>query len=282
MKLHYYKDGHGNFGDDLNPWLWPRLLPDLFDGDGSEIFVGIGTILDQNLPRAARKVVLGAGCGYNVRPDVPLDDTWRVYCVRGPRTAAALQLPAATAVIDPGILMRRYFTAAPRRERAALMLHHRNPVFDDWRQLCANEGIDFIDPHESVEQVMEGLGRARVVLAEAMHGAIIADALRVPWVPLKLWGGVLEWKWRDWTESLGVPYEPDASLHTIHPVSPGAQALVTRAKTAVKHVLNGRALRRLAAHPGYLSDDRALDDKEARLLMLVEQLRADRQNGAVC
>ena len=43
-----------------------------------------------------------------------------------------------------------------------------------------------------------------------------------------------------------------------------------------------RALRRLAAHPGYLSDDRALDDKEARLLMLVEQLRADRQNGAVC
>ena len=234
MKLHYYKDGHGNFGDDLNPWLWPRLLPDLFDGDGSEIFVGIGTILDQNLPRAARKVVLGAGCGYNVRPDVPLDDTWRVYCVRGPRTAAALQLPAATAVIDPGILMRRYFTAAPRRERAALMLHHRNPVFDDWRQLCANEGIDFIDPHESVEQVMEGLG------------------------------------------------QHDASLHTIHPVSPGAQALVTRAKTAVKHVLNGRALRRLAAHPGYLSDDRALDDKEARLLMLVEQLRADRQNGAVC
>ena len=34
MKLYYYKAPLGNFGDDLNPWLWPRLLPDIFDDDG--------------------------------------------------------------------------------------------------------------------------------------------------------------------------------------------------------------------------------------------------------
>lgn len=27
MKLYYYRDDVFNFGDDLNAWLWPKLLP---------------------------------------------------------------------------------------------------------------------------------------------------------------------------------------------------------------------------------------------------------------
>ena len=27
MKLCYYHDNEGNFGDDLNAWLWSKLLP---------------------------------------------------------------------------------------------------------------------------------------------------------------------------------------------------------------------------------------------------------------
>ncbi len=27
MKLYYYKDVIGNFGDDLNSWLWDALIP---------------------------------------------------------------------------------------------------------------------------------------------------------------------------------------------------------------------------------------------------------------
>ena len=40
-----------------------------------------------------------------------------------------------------------------------------------------------------------------------MHGAIVADALRVPWIPARLYGHFMEFKWRDWTESIEVPLE---------------------------------------------------------------------------
>jgi hypothetical protein len=61
MRLHYYKDPHGNFGDDLNPWLWSKLIPDLLDDDGRTLFVGIGTILRREIPRGPGKVVFGSG-----------------------------------------------------------------------------------------------------------------------------------------------------------------------------------------------------------------------------
>ena len=58
VKLYYYKATAGNFGDDLNSWLWDRLLPNAFDGicyhrhsshernnNENTLFVGIGTLL---------------------------------------------------------------------------------------------------------------------------------------------------------------------------------------------------------------------------------------------
>ena len=40
-KMFFY-DGKSNFGDELNPWLWPKLLGSRLDEDESEIFLGIG------------------------------------------------------------------------------------------------------------------------------------------------------------------------------------------------------------------------------------------------
>ncbi len=92
MQLHYYRDGIGNFGDDLNAWLWPRLIPDLLDDNPDTLFLGIGTLLNNRLPSRPRKVVFGTGAGYG--ESLPsLDERWRIYCVRGPLTAMALGLP---------------------------------------------------------------------------------------------------------------------------------------------------------------------------------------------
>ena len=33
MKIYYFKDPVGNFGDDLNSWLWDTLIPGYFDSD---------------------------------------------------------------------------------------------------------------------------------------------------------------------------------------------------------------------------------------------------------
>jgi hypothetical protein len=50
VKIHLIKQVGGNFGDELNRWMWPALLGDEISGADEDIlFVGIGTILDQNL-----------------------------------------------------------------------------------------------------------------------------------------------------------------------------------------------------------------------------------------
>ncbi len=41
MRLYYFKDPRGNFGDDLNPWLWKQLWPELQQGEDDELFVGM-------------------------------------------------------------------------------------------------------------------------------------------------------------------------------------------------------------------------------------------------
>jgi succinoglycan biosynthesis protein ExoV len=47
-----------------------------------------------------------------------------------------------------------------------------------------------------------------VVLAEAMHAAITADALRVPWIPVRGYPRILSFKWQDWCLSVGLDYQP--------------------------------------------------------------------------
>jgi succinoglycan biosynthesis protein ExoV len=75
MQLYYFKVHHGNFGDDLNPWLWPQLLPELMQGAGDELLVGIGTLLNHRLPAAPLKHVFGSGHGYGRKPVI--DGQWR-------------------------------------------------------------------------------------------------------------------------------------------------------------------------------------------------------------
>jgi succinoglycan biosynthesis protein ExoV len=41
-----------------------------------------------------------------------------------------------------------------------------------------------------------------------MHAAIVADALRVPWIPVVLSPQSNSFKWLDWTLSLSLPYNP--------------------------------------------------------------------------
>jgi len=59
-----------------------------------------------------------------------------------------------------------------------------------------------------VEEVLNQIMQSEIVIAEAMHGAIVADTLRVPWIPSKAYNTINDFKWRDWAQSLSLPYHP--------------------------------------------------------------------------
>lgn len=207
MKLYYYKSLTGNFGDDLNPWLWPKLIPEIFDEDHSTLFVGIGTLLNHRIPKPPSKVIFGTGLGYGEKPSV--DDRWHFYCVRGPKTAHELGLPADLAITDSAALVRTIVSPASNRDGgAAYMPHFSSCDHADWPAICQAAGLRFIDPGWPVEKVLDEIRRSSVLITEAMHGAIIADTLRVPWQAVSCYEHILDFKWLDWTSSLEMNYRP--------------------------------------------------------------------------
>jgi len=207
MKLYYFHPSNGNFGDDLNAWLWPRLLgPSFFDEDADELLVGIGTLLNHRIPAASRTLVFGSGYGYGKKPAV--DARWHFFCVRGPKTAAALGLPPDLAVTDPALLIRPHVAPwiKPVRGRVGYIPHCDSAENGDWASIAAAAGLHFIDPRWSVDRVVEELGQCERLVTEAMHGAIFADAMRVPWTAATAYAHISEFKWQDWCESLGLRY----------------------------------------------------------------------------
>ena len=205
--LYYCKTTNGNFGDDLNLWLWPRLAPEVCDERDSTLFVGIGTILSHHIPTQPVKMVFGAGC-WKTGPLPKIDGRWQFFCVRGPLTAARLKLNPGLALVDPAILVRRFSNRpAGSKYPVSFMPHLQSMPHADWEALCARIGFHCIDPRSGVERILEELQKTELLLAEAMHGAIVADALRVPWIPVRMYSRFAEFKWQDWCQSIRVPLE---------------------------------------------------------------------------
>ena len=208
MQLYHWKEPGGNFGDDLNVWLWPRVFPGALDRDDGILFIGIGTLLTAALPPEPLKVVFGTGA-WKGRTLPTIDPRYRIYFVRGPLTCAVLGLPPALALTDPAILLRRYIQ--PRSDTSgdvAYMPHHWSHVKGEWRQAVSDAGLRYIDPTGPVENVAAEIRQSGLLVTEALHGAVVADALRVPWIPVKSFGHILDFKWQDWCASLELSHQP--------------------------------------------------------------------------
>src|ERR1039457_5711641 len=97
----YVDDGVSNFGDDLNRWLWSRVLDCSLDVDDGTLMLGIGTVISEGFVPPARKyIVLSSGTGYNAPPTDFGGPKWEVLSVRGSLTAAILNLPPEKAMVD--------------------------------------------------------------------------------------------------------------------------------------------------------------------------------------
>lgn len=272
VALHYFRSTPPNFGDELNSFLWDRLIPELRTTTSDAVLVGIGTILNDRIPAGKRIVVMGSGAGLAPLPPGLKDGSIRVLAVRGPLTAALAGLDPELAVTDPALLLRTLYPALVRTPeeraaaRAAFIPHFTTAADPGWQRACALAGVDFIDPTDNCERVIQKISSSRMIIAEAMHGAIVADAFRVPWVPVASTTEFSAFKWLDWTLSLAValqvtPLPPLGFRHMVQRrwlellgddllregvASHGSSVLA--AKDA--HVVTTMVAERLAAPPG--------------------------------
>lgn len=213
MELCYYRDPHHNFGDDLNAVVWPQLLSERLRAHPDIVLVGIGSILNETMVgkhtgRGKKVIVIGSGTSYGVPPQ-HLDEL-EVLAVRGPYTAAVIGRPRA-AVTDSAILLAQVDAQRDsklRKDQVLFMPHHRTIAATRWAEIARACGLTYVSPQQPVERILEQFAHARLVVTEAMHGAIVADTLRIPWIPVAISPAIEEFKWRDWCLSMNLPFAP--------------------------------------------------------------------------
>lgn len=293
MKLYYYAGYVPNFGDELNTWLWPQLLPEVIaDGDAGELFLGIGSILSNRVPTAPKKHVLGSGFG-GYRPKPEIDGNWNFYFVRGPRTAEVLGLDDTLAITDAAILLRTVdgvLDPVEKRYPVSFMPHWESAQFGAWKDVAEMAGVHFIDPRGSVEQVLDELKASELLITEAMHGAIVGDALRVPWIPVLPTSPAHRFKWLDWCASLSIDCRPETAgastvrefvkLKNLERFYPGAlvKAATGRHGGGLDHFMKrsaARRLREIARSRPSLSSDSLCARRTAQAQEKLEALRSD-------
>lgn len=272
MKMYFYRGRAPNFGDELNDWLIPKVFPNFFDEDEREIFLGIGSVLYDFFPASAKKIVFGTGYGgYTAAP--VLDASWDVFCVRGPRTAQVLGLGADVVAGDAAILIHQHRPVAAKAGRDIGFIPHFESIGrGHWRRACDLAGVRFIDPRDPVEVVLDTIQSCRFVITEAMHGAIVSDALRVPWTAVLPFDQRHHMKWFDWAESLDMtpsfrhlaPSSLREAYKALRLEDPawmrgGAGKMVARAADVAFIAAAAATLKLAAARAPNLSSDAALD-----------------------
>lgn len=239
MAIHYYnlfssEWSSGNFGDDINPFLLNKLLDASVLTSSDVCVIGIGSILNHDnaelVSQYRRKVVFSTGTGYG-KPLTDLDDSWDIVCVRGPNTAEIMGLPPSKAICDGAILLSDYFDPVVESKRNGIVFipHIRT----HWgtgkalRLICDGLGWRYLAPDSPAEDFIDVVRNASLVMTEAMHGAILADTMRVPWIPADLHYHN-NFKWRDWFLSI----EQDYHCNSLFPKlwNPKESAVIGRLK----------------------------------------------------
>lgn len=300
MKLAFFEVPGGNFGDDLNNWLWDDLLPGWRDWDDETVLVGVGTVLKQGfLPEDCRKLVLGSGVGYGKQPDIG-GDGWDVRAVRGPLSADALGFPAELGIVDPAVMVPRLarFANIEKTDEVLFVPHHATGLLD-WQAACDAAGVTYLSPAGDCETVIRRIAGARLVIAESMHAAIFADAFRTPWHAVALSRGFNTFKWRDWAGSLGHELNIHRFLGPLRKVQalvsplpakgsvtgpkPGTSPTKGEGKSAkdessasvLLQFAARRFIARLAKKDGELTSGKILEQKRDRYEAMLEDVKRD-------
>lgn len=282
-RLVHYKANTGNVGDDFSEWLFSRYLGTALTEESDTLLFGVGSILDRRFDESfsngkgiRRRLVFGSGArSATTLPDMTQGE-WRIYCVRGPLTACALGLPDR-AVADPAILAPKFRPGAPAPGSVGIVPYY-TASHTMWEQIANKLGWTIVSPHLGVEDFLDALTRCSRVFCESMHGAIFADAYRIPWRPLSGTGANSEgpthaFKWTDWSAAMGTGFD---SIR-IPPISAFARkGLIEIGKQQVKIGWIVRLLEKAARDDRFqLSQDTVLTSRQEQLESLMDKMRGD-------
>lgn len=219
MAIHYWKRfsetlGTRNFGDDVNPFLLKKIFSERIISSQRVCIMGIGSIInDSNVASMdgfEQKIIFSSGAGYE-KLESRLDASWRVACVRGPKTAEFMKIDASKAVCDGAVLLSDFHDVlSPSKRRGIAFVPHvhtARAIGKGLRDICENLGLDYVAPDLPHDDFVRAISGAELILTEAMHGAILADTMRTPWVCCHIMFHN-RFKWQDWCGSVGVPYDP--------------------------------------------------------------------------
>lgn len=217
----YWQSKCGNFGDDLNSYLWPLIWGNDFVNKAEDIdFIGIGSVLGSDflknkIRQRSRKIVFGTG----FRPSnnsFDLDLSWDIAFLRGPLSAYSLN-QKNNFISDAAYayaLTSEYSIAKeePKKYKYSLFPYFRSAENINWEKIAKRLGVHYISPlsENGVESTLLEIAQSNYIITEAMHGAILADVLRVPWhrflFSSYIYEGpdVSDFKWNDWLFSINI------------------------------------------------------------------------------
>ncbi len=204
----------GNFGDDLNDYLWKSLLPNIESLCPNEAILGLGTLQGVDISPDIKKVhVFGSGSNSDsvgAKKWLNKHD-FEFHFVRGPRTAH--QWNCEDKALTDGaclLMLTELKDIAPKfSKKIGYIPHHVSDQFANFKYICDLADVEYISTkYHSPLEVISKIKSCEYIVTSSLHGAIFADLFRKPWIPLTSGPHIYEYKWNDWCESIRVKYEP--------------------------------------------------------------------------
>jgi beta-1,4-mannosyltransferase len=281
MKVFYHKMEGGNVGDDMNAALWHKLVPSLSEVASADWLIGAGTILDARLDSLpGRKVVMGTG----FRPGAKRVSDANVHfaAVRGFLSAAQCGLDPEFAACDPGFLAPKAWPQSRSdSDRVAFVPHVYSERYSSISRAAEDAGFEVISPTLDIETFLSKLAGHSRVFSESLHGAIFADALRIPWARVCACSryyerpDVADFKWNDAFSVVGLD---GASINRVGLLplkrnwSRARTLLRPLQATAETRLVRALQRRRDDSTLFQLSDEARLEEQAGKLVSRVEEL----------
>lgn len=256
----------GNLGDELNLWLWPQIFGDnVFKRDDDVQFLGIGSILSSDPVYNStwidkNKIVFGTG----IRPGssfLKIDSSYDIMFLRGPLSNYSLGgnfgFITDSAYCLQFVPIYKSLMSIKKTHKIGLMPYFRSDGLLHWNDIADELGMHYISPiceSFDITKVLKEIASCDFLITEAMHGAIIADILRIPWARFVLTtykcegSNVADFKWMDWMYSLNIPAKDYPVIRLTNKIN-HAITRFSNAKlqlnTIFKHSLKRRIIERL-------------------------------------